>query len=217
MIVVLLGPPGAGKGTQARLVADKWKLTHLSTGEALRQAIAAGTDRGREVKAIVESGSLVPDETVTSVVGECLSAAGRGRGFLLDGFPRNVRQARIFEQLLAERGLSGPVVVELVVSEDEVVRRLGLRRSCREHGDAGSSPEGCCRKCGAELATRADDAAHVVNERLRVYREQTAPVSEFYGKRGTLLPVDGTGSPEDVAARVDDALTRWRGGGPALG
>jgi len=214
--VVLLGAPGAGKGTQALLLCRRRGLRHLSTGDLLRSEIASGSPLGREVQAIVEGGNLVPDETVARVVAAEVDRGATAAGVLFDGFPRTVGQAVLLEKLLADRGLAVPVALEIEVPDESVVRRLASRRSCAQHGPRPAGEERCS-ECGGELTIRRDDRPEVVTERLRVYHEKTRPLSAWYADRGALRRVDGLGEPEAVAARVEAALAdlTGRGGVPA--
>jgi adenylate kinase len=204
--VVLLGPPGAGKGTQAVLLRDALSLLHLSTGDMLREAIAAGTALGLEVKATVAAGNLVPDAVVAGIVEERLGRADASSGVLLDGYPRTVPQAEILEGILARTGHERARVVELVVADEAVVSRLAARRTCPACGPRPPGEDGTCKGCGGALTRRPDDDPAVVAERLRVYHAQTAPLSAWYRGRGSLVTVDGGGPPDDVAGRVRAAL-----------
>jgi adenylate kinase len=209
---VLLGPPGAGKGTQAALLARSADLEHVSTGDLLRAAIASGSDLGRSIQATVDAGRLVADEVVAKLVAE---RVGLGRPLLLDGFPRTLRQADMLDALMVEAGLPLPAVLELEVSSKDVVRRLSARRSCPSCGPRPAGESSRCGQCGAALFTRPDDAESVVLERLRVYREQTSPLSARYEAQGRLFPVDGGGAVAEVAAQVLEAARRALG--PAIG
>lgn len=180
--LLLIGPPGAGKGTQAAMLCKAIGIPHVSTGVMLRDHVERGTDLGREASVIMGAGDLVPDEIVIAMVGERLSAADAACGFLLDGFPRTAAQAEALEGVLADRPLE--MVLSVEVPEDEVVRRI-LHR--------------------AEQEGRSDDSVETVRNRMAVYREQTEPLLEFYGERGLVTWVDGVGSIEDVFARI--ALT----------
>lgn len=204
--IVLLGPPGAGKGTQAAVLARAAGLDHVSTGDLLRRAIAAGSPLGQRVKPIIERGLLVDDDTVAELVGEALDHAGE-RGLLLDGYPRTTSQAKTLAGLLTGRDLSQPLVIEIQLTDDEVVQRLSGRRTCLACGPRPAGEPACCR-CGGELTARPDDAENVVRERLRIYATQTAPLTEHYGSRGLLRTVDGSGSPELVASRIREVLER---------
>lgn len=202
--VVLLGPPGAGKGTIAVRVAAELGLLHLSTGDVLRDEVARGTDLGRRAQAYMARGELVPDEVVLGMV------EGRvrdRRGVLLDGFPRTLAQAEALTRFLPL-----DVVVDLVVPKDEVVRRLSRRRVCPHCGavyNVATQPpqvEGRCDRCGGELVQRPDDAPEVVARRYEVYERDSRPLVDYYRKRGVLRALDGTRSPEAVAAEVVEVI-----------
>lgn len=204
MDAAIFGPPGAGKGTQAAALCERFGLLHLATGDMLRRAIASDTELGRMVKEVVEAGRLVDDATVGRVVAARLGEEDAAAGVLFDGFPRTVAQVELLDEILAERGRRLGVVLELAVEEEEILRRLAGRRSCPEHGPlAAGTTE--CPTCGAEGVVRRDDSAEVISERLGVYEAQTAPVADAYRERGLLSRVDGQGDPDEVAARVAKA------------
>lgn len=211
--IVLLGPPGVGKGTQALRLRDALNLFHLSTGDALRGAIKSGTPLGARVKGIIESGALVSDEIVGQVVEAALTDGLSGRaGFLLDGFPRTLGQVKILDDLLARRGLTLDHAVLIDAPQQVILRRLTGRRVC-SRCDAvfhlETKPprvEGVCDACGSPLVQRADDREEAVQERLRVYRDQTDPVAAAYAARGLLRRVDGSGAPEAVFAAIRTML-----------
>ena len=208
---MLLGPPGAGKGTQAALLSEHFTVPHISTGAILRSEIAAASDLGLRAKALMDKGELVPDHVMLGIIRERLKAADCASGFLLDGFPRSVPQANGLEEILAAsaRKLG---VVSLVVPPKEVVRRLAGRRTCRSCGAmfhvAFEPPAktGVCDRCGGELYQRDDDREEIVEARLEVYRKATEPLLAFYRDRGLILDVDGIGSTGDVFGRVVSAL-----------
>ncbi len=207
---VLLGPPGAGKGTQAVRLARAWGIPHISTGTMLREAIRADSALGRSVKAVTESGGLIDDELIAEVVRERLSAPDARHGFLLDGFPRTVPQAETLDALNA--GGAALVIVEIVLSEAEVLRRLAARMICSECGtnaqdDADFST---CHDCGGALVPRADDAEQVVRNRLDVYRRQTVPLVEYYGQRPTFCRIDGAQMVDDVTRAIMQAVEAIR-------
>ena len=210
--MILLGPPGSGKGTQAAAVKERYGIPHISTGDMLREAIAAGTPLGMKVKDIMASGALVPDEIVGEVVAERLSRPDARKGFLLDGFPRTIRQAEILGTALSARREALDAVVKVNLSDEEVVRRLSGRRTCSACGapcHAVFSPPraaGVCDSCGGALKQRDDDKEDVIRNRLSVYHRQTAPLAEWYSKRGLLREVDGEGLVEEVQRRVFAAL-----------
>lgn len=204
--LVLFGPPGAGKGTQAVRLARAWNIPHISTGAVLREAIKADNPLGREVKAIIESGRLIDDATVTRIVEERLQWSDAARGFLLDGFPRTVSQAQALDGFA--RSL---VIVELFVPASEILRRLAARMVCSECGvNAQDDREyASCHDCGGRLVPRADDEEAVVRKRMEVYRHQTEPLVEFYKARPTFRRVNGDQLADQVTAdllkTVEDA------------
>ena len=206
MRVVMMGAPGAGKGTQAKLLEERFKVPHISTGDMLREAVQAGTPLGREAERIIQQGLLVPDDLVIRLVDERLQVSDCAGGFILDGFPRTVAQAEALEELLARRGQPLSAVVEIAVPRDEVVRRLSGRRVCRACGTmfntAFQPPEGCCDRCGGALYQRDDDSEDTVSRRLDVFRQETAPVLAHYKKKSLLRRVSGMGSPADVFGRI---------------
>lgn len=210
--LVLLGPPGAGKGTQAKVLADKLRIPHVSTGDMLREAVREGTPLGLKAKAVMERGELVSDELLTGIVKERLSKADCEGGFILDGYPRNLRQAGILDGVLQDLGKNGVFAVELEVPDEAIVSRLSSRRSCPGCGavyNLVSSPpkkEGVCDTCGKGLILRDDDKADVIRERLRVYHEQTAPLSNRYRERERLKAVPGDRSPEKVLEALEKAI-----------
>jgi adenylate kinase len=204
--LVMLGPPGAGKGTQARQLRKRWNIPHISTGAMLREAVEAGTPLGREVGAIMESGGLIDDDVITRVVNDRLHQQDARMGFLLDGFPRTIPQARSLDELVS--GRAPIVVVEIMLTEAEVVRRLASRMVCAECGtnaqDTGGSAT--CHDCGGRLVPRADDREQVVLNRLEVYRNQTAPLVKYYAERPTFCRIDGAQLPDDVTADIIKAV-----------
>ena len=204
--LVMLGPPGAGKGTQARQLRKRWDIPHISTGAMLREAVQAGTPLGREVGAIMESGGLIDDDVITRVVNDRLHQQDARMGFLLDGFPRTIPQARSLDELVSRR--APLVVVEIVLTEAEVVRRLASRMVCAECGtNAQNTGESAtCHDCGGPLVPRADDREQVVLNRLEVYSNQTAPLVKYYGERPTFFRIDGAQLPDDVTADIIKAV-----------
>jgi adenylate kinase len=210
--VILLGPPGAGKGTQAGNIASTYGIPHISTGDILRANVREGTELGREAKRFMDAGELVPDEVIIGMVGDRLSEPDATQGFLFDGFPRTVPQAEALEMLLLAREQPLDVVLRLAVDEDEVVTRLTGRRTCTgcgavfhvEHQPPAS--EGVCDACGGELVQREDDREDVVRNRLEVYRRSTEPLEEFYWNRGLLRDVEAVGTVDEVAERAGAVL-----------
>jgi len=215
--LVLVGPPGAGKGTQAEFVAAHLSVPKISTGDIFRANVSQGTPLGVEARRYMDAGQLVPDEVTINMVRGRLAEADAADGFLLDGFPRTTPQAVALDKLLADLGNSLDLVLELVVDEDEVVRRIAGRRQCRGcqkiwhiEFDAPTH-EGVCDRCGGELYQRDDDKVEVIEERLRVYRRDTAPLIDYYGAQGKLVGIDATGPVEDVTVRAIDSLRSYGG------
>ncbi len=210
--LVFLGPPGAGKGTQARELAREWRVPQVSTGDMLREAAAAGTALGREAKRFMDTGALVPDEVVIGLVAERLDRPDAREGFILDGFPRTAAQAEALDGLLHRRALELDRVLYFQVSRDELIRRLTGRRTCRQCGTgyhATSAPPrvpGRCDRCGGELYQREDDAEATVSRRLDVYETQTAPLLDYYRARGALTPVPGEGSVAEIGTAIRRAV-----------
>jgi adenylate kinase len=212
--LVLVGPPGAGKGTQAEFIADRFSIPKISTGDIFRANVSGGTELGRMAKEYMDAGDLVPDKVTIAMVRDRLGEPDAAAGFLLDGFPRNVAQAYELDSILNDLGNSLDVVLELQVDNEEVVRRLSGRRTCRKCGHIWhveydpTKIEGVCDRCGGELFQRDDDRAETVRHRLDVYVEQTSPLVEFYSGRGQLVVVDAIGTVEDVTERATGALAR---------
>jgi len=213
--LVLVGPPGAGKGTQAEFIAAHEAVPKISTGDLFRFNVGQGTPLGLEAKKYMDAGQLVPDEVTISMVRNRLAEPDASDGFLLDGFPRNVPQAEVLDGMLAELGVSLDVVLELVVDNDEVIRRLSGRRTCRGCGRIWhvefdpTTVEGICDRCGGRLFQRDDDQPATIGHRLEVYAEQTAPLVGFYAAQGKLIGIDAAGPVEDVTERAIDALRQF--------
>lgn len=215
MRLVLVGPPGAGKGTQAQFISSHFVVPKISTGDIFRANVSEGTELGIEAKKYMDAGDLVPDEVTIGMVKDRLAQEDASDGFLLDGFPRTVRQAEVLDEMLEGLGGGLDVVLELVVDDDEVVRRLSGRRTCRRCGhvwhldfDPPAKP-GICDRCGGELFQRDDDSEETIRHRLEVYADQTSPLIGYYGDRGLLRGVDATGPVEDVTERAINALRRF--------
>jgi adenylate kinase len=209
----MVGPPGAGKGTQAEFIAEHFSIPKISTGDIFRANVSGGTDLGRLAKKFMDAGDLVPDEVTNAMVRDRLAQPDAKEGFLLDGFPRNVQQAGELDDILEEIGSQLTVVLDLEVDHDEVVRRLSGRRTCKKCGhvwhvehDAPKVPD-ICDRCGGELYHRDDDRPETVRHRLEVYSSQTAPLIQFYDGRGQLVVISAIGTVEDVTERAIDALT----------
>ena len=217
MRLVLVGPPGAGKGTQAEFVAAHLSVPKISTGDIFRANVSQGTPLGVEAKRYMDAGKLVPDEVTINMVRDRLAEPDASEGFLLDGFPRTTPQAAALDKLLADLGTALDLVLELVVDDDEVIRRLSGRRTCRGCGKIwhvefdATSREGICDRCGAELFQRDDDKPETIAARLREYAEKTAPLVDYYGAQGKLVGIDATGPVEDVTVRAIDALRSYGG------
>jgi adenylate kinase len=213
--LVLVGPPGAGKGTQAQHIASARSVPAISTGDIFRANVSQGTELGQLAKSYMDAGDLVPDEVTVEMVRNRLTEDDAAKGFLLDGFPRNVPQAETLEGMLSEMGNKLDIVLELVVDDDEVVRRLSGRRTCRTCGTNWHvdfdppTVEGVCDRDGGELFQRDDDKPGTVRHRLDVYAQQTAPLVSFYATRGILIGIDATGPVDDVTDRALEALHRY--------
>jgi len=205
---VIMGAPGAGKGTQAKLLEERRGVAHISTGDILRDARRAGTTLGREAERFMAQGLLVPDDVVIGIVADRLAAQNHNRGFLLDGFPRTVPQAEALAEMLGKGGEPLDAVVSIDVPEDELVRRLAARRVCRQCGamfqlDADPAARtGRCDRCGGELYQREDDREETVRARFDVYARDTAPVLQYYRDAGLLREISGVGSREEIFLRV---------------
>jgi len=212
--LVLLGPPGAGKGTQAKRLEETRGLKQLSTGDMLRAAVAAGTPLGLQAKQVMESGQLVRDDLIVAMIAERIGEPDCAKGFILDGFPRTVQQAEALDAMLVAKGLGGiDRVIELAVDEPALIERIAGRYSCAKCGagyhDKFKQPKtnGVCDRCGAkEFVRRPDDRPEAVATRLAAYRQQTAPILPYYRARGLLTTVDGMADPEEVARQIDRAL-----------
>jgi adenylate kinase len=223
--LVMIGPPGAGKGTQADRVCRAYGIPKISTGDILREAVHDGTPLGRSVKETIATGSLVSDEIMIGVVRERLSRPDAGRGFILDGFPRTVAQAKSLDEMIDGRG---PIIaIVMSVPEHELVRRLGVRRVCADcgatYGGPGSVTEssgaGRCTRCGGLLVQRDDDNIDVIRERLRVFTRDTEPLVRYYEGRPTFALINGLQPPDkvtaDLRAHIEAALAMGRAGGRA--
>jgi adenylate kinase len=213
--LIMLGPPGAGKGTQAERFAKLKGIPKISTGDMLRDAVKAGTEIGLRAKAIMERGELVSDEVMVKIVQERLNRDDARSGFILDGFPRTVAQAKALDSVMA--GRAPLIVIDIVVPEAELVRRLGSRLVCSNCGNNAETLR--CSRCAGQLVQRADDNEAVVRERLKVYERNTAPLVNYYRDRPTFRAVDGAVSPDCVAAALVEAVEMAKGavvGGTAL-
>jgi adenylate kinase len=209
--IVLVGPPGAGKGTQAQFIASHLSVPKISTGDIFRANVSGGTPLGQKAREYMDRGDLVPDEVTIAMVRDRLAEDDAQEGFLLDGFPRNVPQAETLKKILSEWDAKVDLVLELVVDEDEVVRRLSGRRTCSRCGRIwhvlfDDKKDDICDECGGRLFQRDDDKEAVVRHRLEVYQEQTAPLVSFYADEGILVGIDATGPVEEVTERALAAL-----------
>ncbi|MBI2902937.1 MAG: adenylate kinase [Candidatus Methylomirabilis oxyfera] len=212
MRIVLLGPPGAGKGTQAKLLTGRLGVPQVSTGDILRQAVANGTQLGREAKSFMDRGALVPDEVVIGIIEERLRKPDCAQGYILDGFPRTLPQAEALSRVLASLHASVDGVLSVEVPEEDLVERLAGRRVCRGCGNmyhVDTNPPlqaGRCNTCDGALYQRDDDKEETIRHRLRVYRDQTQPLVAYYDKMGLLTRIDGRGTIEEISQRVHRAL-----------
>ncbi len=205
MRLVLVGPPGAGKGTQAQFLAAHYLIPHISTGDIFRANLKAGTPLGEQAKSFMDRGELVPDSVTNEMVKDRLTHADTKSGFLLDGFPRNVAQAVVLRDILAEKKTPLHAVLEFALGDEEIVARLSSRRTCRDCG-APSVGHDKCPTCGGEVYQREDDKAEVIQRRLEVYSEQTAPIIAFYRNEGLLISVSAVGSVESITDSAISAL-----------
>ncbi len=219
--IVLMGPPGCGKGTQGKMLESRYGIPQLSTGDMLRAAVAAKSPVGLAAKAFMDRGALVSDEVIIGIMRDRLAASDCAKGYILDGFPRTVAQAEALDAMLTEtkQGLMG--TINLDVADEEVVRRLSGRRQCRKCGTGfhvefkKPGREGVCDACGGELYQRDDDNEATIRSRLAVYNSQTAPLISFYEKKGLLMQVPGTGGIEEIFGRICSLIDRKRVSGGA--
>ena len=213
MKLVLLGPPGAGKGTQAARLEEYYNLPHISTGDIFRKAIKDETELGQEAKQYLDQGKLVPDEVTNGIVKERLAQSDCAEGFILDGFPRTVNQAEALSQILTDLNYQLDAAVNIQVSDDEVIKRLSGRRICNDCGATyhvefnPPADEGVCDQCGGELYQRDDDTPETIKERLEVYYDKTAAVVDYYKDEDLLLTIDGEQGLDEVFAAIKENLT----------
>lgn len=217
--LILLGPPGAGKGTQAKRLEQKHGLMQLSTGDMLRAAAASGSELGRQAKKVMEAGQLMPDDIIIGMIAERIDRPDTKNGVILDGFPRTTAQAKALDKMLAERGLKLDLVIELKVDDAVLVERISGRFACAKCGagyhDLYQRPkvEGRCDRCGGtEFVRRPDDNAETVKARLAAYHAQTAPILPYYAQRGVLRSVDGMAEIDEVAAQIEALIARLQAG-----
>jgi len=212
MNIVFLGPPGAGKGTQAKILIERYGIPQISTGDMLREHRAKGTELGKKAQEYMDKGQLVPDEIILGMVKERLSQPDCQKGFILDGFPRTVVQAEALDKLLSEMGKKLDFALALIVPDDLLVERLTGRRTCKNCGMMyhikykPPKVEGKCDVCGGELYQRPDDNEETVRNRLKVYHEQTAPLIEYYKNKGILREIDGSKSIEEITQQIISIL-----------
>jgi adenylate kinase len=212
MKLVLLGPPGAGKGTQAKMLIEKYQIPQISTGDILRQAVKDGTPLGKKAKTYMDQGKLVPDDLIITLIKERINADDCSDGYIFDGFPRTVAQAEALDSLLKSLATELDAVVSIEVPEDEVVKRLSGRRTCKNCGAlyhilyTPPAKEGICDKCGGSLFQRSDDNEATIRQRLSVYREQTAPLIAYYTKQDLVKAIPGVGDPQAIFAEMCRAL-----------
>ncbi|MCS7118501.1 MAG: adenylate kinase [Archaeoglobaceae archaeon] len=214
MNLVLLGAPGAGKGTQAKIIMEKYGIPQISTGDMLREAVTKGTELGKKAREYMNQGKLVPDEIVVEIVRERLSQKDCEKGFILDGFPRTIAQAEALDRILEKMGKKINAVINVNVPEEEVIKRIVYRRTCKKCGAIyhllynPPKKESTCDKCGGELYQREDDREETVKERFRVYRKNTEPLIDYYKKRRIFFDVDGTKDVEGVKREVLNILEK---------
>jgi adenylate kinase len=213
-VLIFLGPPGAGKGTQAKRIAQLYRMPHLSTGDMLRDAVARGTELGRLAQPIMERGELVPDDIIMRMVEERLEQPDSRNGVIFDGFPRTIPQAEQLDAILKRRGFGEPLVVDLHLTEEAVLRRLAGRWTCSVGGEIYNVYEqppkvpGICDRDGGKLVQRADDRPEVVKERLASYERKTKPLTDYYRKRGVFEELDASASVEEVGRALNEILKR---------
>jgi len=210
--LILLGPPGAGKGSQGKSLSEAYKIPQVSTGDILRAAVRDKTELGIKAKSYMDKGELVPDSLVVEIVAERLRKNDCHNGFLLDGFPRNILQAKAVEKILAGLGKKIHYIINIEVPRKEIIKRLSGRRVCRNCGEGyhlifnPSVDDKRCDKCKGELYQREDDKEDTIEARLKVYEEQTAPLIDFYRKKGALISIDGVGGFKDITEKIVNAI-----------
>ena len=212
MKIIMLGAPGAGKGTQAKMIAEKYSIPHISTGDIFRANIKGGTELGMEAKKYMDQGQLVPDELTVKILLDRVAKDDCKNGYVLDGFPRTIPQAEVLDKALSELGHAVDYAIDVDVPDENIINRMGGRRACVTCGatyhmvHVPPKQEGICDKCGSELILRDDDKPETVKKRLDVYHAQTQPLIEYYTKKGILKSVDGTVDMMDVFAKITDIL-----------
>ena len=211
MRLVLVGPPGAGKGTQAQFLAAHYSIPHISTGDIFRANLKASTPLGLEAKGFMDAGQLVPDSVTNEMVKDRLTHDDVANGFLLDGFPRNTVQAEVLREFLIEKKTPLEAVLELAIDNEIIIKRLSSRRTCKECGAPAPADLEKCSACGGELYQREDDKEEVIAKRLAVYEEQTAPIVAFYRNEGLLITIEADGEVSAITERAITALSRVHG------
>jgi adenylate kinase len=213
MNLIFMGPPGAGKGTQAKLFSKTYNIPQISTGDILRQAVKEGTPLGKKAQIYLEKGELVPDEIMIGIIKDRLQEVDCQKGWLMDGFPRTIWQAVALDEILRQRGLSLDAVINIYLQEEELIKRVSGRRVCRNCGETfhvifnPPLQEGVCDKCGGPLYQREDDKEETVRKRLEVYRARTKPLIEYYWEKSALISIDGGARTiEDVFKSIQDAI-----------
>jgi adenylate kinase len=212
MKIIFIGPPGSGKGTQAKRLASRFEIPHISTGDMLREAITDGTELGREAAPIMASGALVSDDLMIGIINDRLAKSDAQKGFILDGFPRTLVQAEKLDGLVGN-GKEALRVLQLLVPDDAIVRRITMRRTCAQCGSIyhleNNPPanDSVCDRCGAEVIARADDTEVAVRKRLEAFHRQTLPVATYYRSKSVLREVDGIGPVDEVFERIEKSLT----------
>jgi adenylate kinase len=211
MRLVLVGPPGAGKGTQAQFLAAHYSIPHISTGDIFRANLKASTPLGLQAKGFMDAGQLVPDQVTNEMVKDRLTHDDTANGFLLDGFPRNTVQAQVLRDFLAQKQIPLEAVLELAIDNEIIIKRLSSRRTCKECGAPASPELSKCASCDGELYQREDDKEEVIAKRLSVYQEQTAPIIDFYRTEGLLITIAADGDVAEITERAITALSRVHG------
>ena len=211
MNLVLLGAPGAGKGTQAEAISKNFNIPHISTGVILRNEIKKGSELGERAVKFVENGKLVPDEVIIEMMKKIINIDKSKGGFLIDGFPRNLKQAKMFSNVLNQLGIKLDKVINIVVDKNEVIERLSRRRTCSVCEsvfsiDSNTHNAEECPKCRGKLIKRKDDEANIIKHRLEVYEEETKPLIEFYAKEGLLIDINGSGNKKEITGRILSSL-----------
>ena len=211
MKIIFIGPPGSGKGTQAKRLASRFEIPHISTGDMLREAVAAGTPVGQQAASIMAAGQLVPDDVMIQIIDDRLAQPDARKGFILDGFPRTLVQAEKLESIVGN-GTGDLKVLQLLVPDDAIVRRITLRRTCAQCGaiyhleNQPPANDSVCDRCGAEVIARPDDTEEAVRKRLESFHRQTMPVATYYKSKNILRTVDGIGPVDEVFERIEQSL-----------